>query len=77
MQGVDLTDRVFIDESAVELTSKPNPRNDGTWILLWDEVKLVTVPKHTLKINVIAAISKRGNSRLIQFTGTLDSTFSS
>jgi transposase len=71
--GQPLTDLVFLDESPIEATAQPNPRNDGTWLAAEERGRDVQVDKHPMKINVISAISLRGTSGLYYYKENMNS----
>ena len=64
MLSQDHSNLVFLDETSIVATSKPNPHNDGIWLLPEEEAEMTPQDKHPLKINAISAISMRGKSRL-------------
>ena len=72
-QHDDLDDLVFLDECPLQSVMPPNTRNDGTWVLEGEEAMVVQLDKHPLKVSALAAIAKRGKSKLYMHKESLNS----
>lgn len=68
----DWDSAVFYDEKEFELFGSPNRKNDVVWDERGVQYRHGEVP-HPTKFKVGAAISSRGATRLVPYTGTIDS----
>ena len=71
----DLTQYVFLDESSIQVTSPPNPRNDGEWLFEDEEPDPAPQDSHPLKCSVFVVVSLLGKSSLYHYEGKMNSPF--
>ena len=63
---------LFVDETAIELTSAPNSQTQGQWAYSRDDVPVLPKDKHPTKISVFGGIAYYGRSELVLIEETLN-----